>query len=75
MSQHFQHMSPESSRCYTKCINEILLNIYAVQQGYFDQHLKDIYTLEDRKVWKMVLPTMIALMERKLANAKPNSNS
>jgi hypothetical protein len=51
------------------------LNIYAVQHGYFDQHLKDIYTPADRKVWKMVLPTMIALMERKLANAKPQQDN
>lgn len=67
MAQHFKHMSEESSRCYTRCINEILLNIYAVKAGYFDQYICEIQTPEEQKVWKMVLPTMIALMERKLS--------
>lgn len=65
--QHFKHMSPEASRFYTRCINEVLLNIYAVQQGHFEKYIQEIKSEEDHKLWKMILPTMIALMENRLS--------
>jgi hypothetical protein len=73
--QYYKHMSPESSRWLVRCLNEVLLNQFAVQQGLYEYLLVQIPDEKEHKVWKSLLPVMIMMMQRKLEDAKPNTSS
>jgi len=52
-------MSKESSRFYTILINELLLNIYAVQNLGYNRHICRMKTKNDLREWRKYLPEVI----------------
>jgi hypothetical protein len=69
--QYFKHMSPESSRWFVRCLNEVLINQFAVQQGHYEYLLVQIPDESEHRVWKSILPVMVAMMQRRMEDAKP----
>lgn len=64
--QNFEHMSPESSKWLTKCINEVLINEYAVKTGYFHMLLSDMEYDVDYFLWKKIFPKLIMKMKERI---------
>jgi hypothetical protein len=62
MEQHFKHMAPEASRFYTRCVNEILLNIFAVRAGHYGRYMQEMKDDEDLQEWRECLPLVTAIM-------------
>ena len=68
--QHYKHMSPEASRFYTRCINELLLNIFAVRAGHYGRYLQEMKDEEDQKEWRECLPLVAAIMAHRTGHIR-----
>ncbi len=60
-------MSNESSKFYTRCINEVMLNEYAVKSGKFDMYIYTMVDPSDFNRWRKVVPEIAEHMKRVLA--------
>lgn len=64
IEQQFKHMSADSSARFTICVNEVLLNEYAVKAGLFDKFISNIYSADDYLRWKEILPYVTDRMNK-----------
>lgn len=60
-------MSDESSKFYTRCINEVMLNEYAVKSGKFDMYICHMIEPNDFSRWRHIVPEIAEIMKRVLA--------
>lgn len=59
VNRMFQSMSPEARRFYSKVINNALLNIYAVDHGWFDTLLCETTDPRIFSIWNESLQGMM----------------
>lgn len=59
----FESMDEPSRKFYSRIINSVVLNMHAVQRGYFDAFLCETEDPTVSRRWEAALPDVIALIK------------
>jgi hypothetical protein len=62
----FESMTPPAKRFYSRVFNNALLNIMAVQRGYFDTYLHETDDPEVMRRWAEAIPQVVTMIKMEM---------